>query len=345
MSELSEFCRNLKIDFTPKIKDPTRPVRCWSEKDVLAGKIIDAFVIIFRTRGCSWALNSGCVMCGYFNDSMWEGVSDEDLLKQFETVMKRYSGEKLVKIFNSGSFLDDTEIKPKVRNEILNKLFETADKVSVESRPEYITDDKLSDIKNIFQSKSFEIGTGLETANDFVREHAINKGFTFDDYKNAADILKKNGCEIKTYVLVKPPFLTEKDSIEDAVNTIEKIKSITDVVSLNPTNIQRNTLVDYLWRRKQYRPAWLWSVVEILKRGKKIAGNVRIKCDIVGGGGIRGAHNCRKCDSKFLEAISSFSLNQDIKIFEDLDCNCYDKWLDQIYIENIGFGSLVNMYG
>jgi len=43
MSELSEFCRNLKIDFTPKIKDPTRPVRCWSEKDVLAGKIIDAF--------------------------------------------------------------------------------------------------------------------------------------------------------------------------------------------------------------------------------------------------------------------------------------------------------------
>ena len=65
MSELSEFCRNLKKDFTPKIRDPTRPVRGWSEKDVLAGKIVDAFVIIFRTRGCSWALNSGCTMCGY----------------------------------------------------------------------------------------------------------------------------------------------------------------------------------------------------------------------------------------------------------------------------------------
>jgi archaeosine synthase beta-subunit len=345
MSELSEFCRNLKTDFTPKIRDPTRPVRCWPEKDVLAGKIVDAFVIIFRTRGCSWALNSGCTMCGYFNDSMWEKISDENLLKQFETVMKRYSGEKFVKIFTSGSFLDDTEIKPRVRNEILGKLVETADKVSVESRPEYITDDKLPDIKNIFQSKTFEIGTGLETANDFVREHAINKGFTFDDYKNAADAMKKNDCELKTYVLVKPPFLTEKESIEDAVGTIEKIKTITDVVSLNPTNVQRNTLVDYLWKRKQYRPAWLWSVIEILKRSKKTAGNVRIKCDIAGGGGIRGAHNCRECDSKFLEAISSFSLHQDVKIFDDLDCNCYDKWLDQIDIENIGFGSLVNMYG
>ena len=161
MNELAEFCRNLKTDFTPKIKDPTRPVRCWPEKDVLAGKIVDAFVIIFRTRGCSWALNSGCTMCGYFNDSMWEKISDENLLKQFDAVMKRYSGEKFVKIFTSGSFLDDTEIKPRVRNEILGKLVETADKVSVESRPEYITDDKLSDIKNIFQSKTFETRDGV----------------------------------------------------------------------------------------------------------------------------------------------------------------------------------------
>ena len=345
MNELAEFCRNLKADFTPKIKDPTRPVRCWSEKDVLAGEIVDAFVIIFRTRGCSWALNSGCTMCGYFNDSMWERISDKNLLKQFDAVMKRYSGEKFIKIFTSGSFLDDAEIKPRVRNKFLSKLVETADKVSVESRPEYITDHKLSGIKNIFQSKTFEIGTGLETANDFVREHAINKGFTFNDYKNAAEVLKKNDCKLKTYVIVKPPFLTEKESIEDAVGTIKKIKKITDVVSLNPTNVQRNTLVDYLWKRKQYRPAWLWSVVEILQKSKKISGYERIKCDIAGGGGIRGAHNCRECDSKFLESISSFSLHQDVKIFDDLYCKCYGKWLDQIDIENIGFGSLVNMYG
>jgi len=345
MNELAKFCRNLKKDFTPKIKDSKKPVSYWSEKDVLDHKIVDAYVIIFRTRSCSWALKSGCSMCGYFNDSMWDDVSDDDLLTQFNTSMKNYSGQKFVKIFTSGSFLDDKEIKPKIRKEILNKLIETTDKVSVESRPEFIKDEKLSEIKEIFNSKTFEIGLGLETANDFVREHCINKGFTFNEYKNAVKILKKHKIKLKTYVLIKPPFLTEKESIEDAINTVDKIKTITDNVSFNPTNVQRNTVVNYLWNRNQYRPAWLFSIVKILEECKKNAGDVRLKCDIAGGGSIRGAHNCKLCDRRFLDAISDFSLSQKINVFKGLDCSCKEKWLDQFDIEDLGFGSLVNMQG
>jgi len=343
MNELTEFCRNLKKDFKPKIRDPTKPVRCWSEKDVLDNKEVDAFVIIFRTRGCSWSLNSGCTMCGYFNDSMWDKVSDVDLLTQFDKAMELYNEEKFVKIFTSGSFLDDDEIPLKVRKKILIRLLETADKISVESRPEYIMDKKLNDIKNIIKSKSFEIGIGLETANDFVREHAINKGFKFDDYKKAAKVIKKNKFNLKTYVLVKPPFLTEKESINDCIDTVDKIKEFTDTISLNPTNVQRNTLIEYLWKRKQYRPAWIWSIVEILKESKKIAGNIQVKCDIVGGGSIRGAHNCHECDHIFLDAISSFSLSQKINIFNNLDCECKDRWLDQLDIKDIGFGSIIDL--
>lgn len=345
MNGLTQFCKHLKKDFTPRLRDPSKPVRCWSEKDFLKDKVVDVFVIILRTRGCSWALKSGCTMCGYFNDSMWEKVSDKDLLKQFNRAMENYSGEKFVKIFNSGSFLDDNEIKPAVRNEILRELGEKTDKVSVESRPEYITDEKLSIIKEILQSKTFEIGIGLETANDFVREHAINKGFTFSDYKKAAQTLKKYNFKLKTYVLIKPLLLTEKESIDDSASTVDKIKTYADTISFNPTNVQRNTVVEYLWKRKQYRPAWLWSVVEILKTSKKLAGNARIKCDVAGGGSIRGAHNCNKCDRKFLDAIVDFSLLQDTKVFEDLDCKCREKWLDQLDIENLGFGSLVNFSG
>jgi len=327
MNELAQFCKHLKKDFSPKIKDPKKPVSSWSEKDVLNDKIVDAFVIILRTKGCSWALESGCTMCGYFNDSLWENVSDDDLMIQFEKAMKNYNGQKFVKIFTSGSFLDDKEIKPKVRKDILSKLAETADKISVESRPEYITDEKLSEI-----------------ANDFVREYCLNKGFTFERYEKAAKILKKHKVGLKTYVLIKPPFLTEKESINDAINTVDKIKDLTNTVSFNPTNVQRNTLVSYLWNRQQYRPAWLFSVVEILKQSKKIAKNVRIKCDIVGGGSVRGAHNCGKCDQIFLSAISKFSLSQDVSSLEKLDCSCKEKWLDQLDIEDLSFGSIVDIH-
>ena len=345
MNELAQFCRHLKKDFSPRAKDTKKPVSFWPEKDVFGGKIVNAFVIIFRTKGCSWAINSGCSMCGYFNDSQWKNVSDDDLLKQFDTAMEKYDGQKFVKIFTSGSFLDDNEVTSNVRKKIIKKLEETTDKVSVESRPEFITEKSLSEIKDSFKSITFEVGVGLETASDFVREHCLNKGFKFEDYKKVAKTLKKHDVKLKTYVLIKPPFLTEKQSIENAIDTVDKIKSITDTISFNPTNVQRNTLVNYLWNRRQYRPAWLFSIIEILKESKKIADNIRIKCDIAGGGSIRGAHNCKSCDRKFLNAISEFSLSQDESVFNELDCDCKEKWLDQLDIEYLGFGSLVNMQG
>ena len=52
-------------------------------------------------------------MGGYFNDSIWKDVSDKDILAQFDNAMTKYNDEKFVKIFTSGSFFDDKEIKPK----------------------------------------------------------------------------------------------------------------------------------------------------------------------------------------------------------------------------------------
>jgi radical SAM enzyme (TIGR01210 family) len=345
MKELAQFCRELKKNFKPRINDPKKPVSFWSEKDIFNGKIVDTFVIIFRTKGCSWALKSGCTMCGYFNDSLINDVTEDDLLIQFETAMTKYTDQKFIKIFTSGSFLDKNEIKPSSRKKILSKILENSDKISFESRPEYITDKTLIELKKISNEKIFEIGAGLETADDHIREKFLNKGFTFESYKKAAQLIKKHGFKLKTYILIKPPFLTEKESIDDAISTVKKIKNLTDTISFNPTNVQRNTLVNFLWQRKKYRPAWLFSVVKILKDSKKFAPNIIIKCDIAGGGSIRGAHNCKNCDKKYLKSISNFSLNQDVKVFNTLDCDCKEKWLDQLDIEHLGFGSLTNMYG
>jgi len=345
MKELAQLCKSFKKDFKPRNTNTKKPVNFWSEKDVLNKKIVDAFVIIFRTRGCSWAFNSGCSMCGYFNDSNWGKVPDDDLLMQFNTAMKKYNNQKFVKIFNSGSFLDDKEISLKIQEKILSTLAEKTDKISIESRPEFITNEKLGKIEKITGSKVFEIGVGLETADDNIRKNNINKGFTFKDYKKAADVIKKHGFSLKTYVLIKPPFIPEKKAIDDAIQTVDKIKNITDVISFNPCNVQRNTVVEYLWKRKEYRPPWLFSVVEILKESKKITNNVLLKCDISGGGSIRGPHNCKSCDKMYLKAISDFSLNQKVNVFNDLNCECKEKWLDQLDLEDLGFGSLTNMYG
>jgi len=223
MNELAQFCRNLKKDFKPRSKDTKKPVSFWSEKDVLDGQIVDTFVIIFRTKGCSWALNSGCSMCGYFNDSAWKNVSDNDLLAQFDTAMNNYSGQKYVKIFTSGSFLDAKEVKPKVRKEILGKLVETTDKISVESRPEYISRAKLEAMQNFLKNKYIEVAIGLETVNDKIRNQYINKGLLYEDFLKAVQICKELKFGIRVYLLFKPPFLNEYAAIDDCLNSIEKL--------------------------------------------------------------------------------------------------------------------------
>jgi hypothetical protein len=76
MKELDSWCRQLKKNYTPYEKDTSKPVSCWAGKDTIHGKTVDAFVIILKTRGCSWAHNSGCSMCGYFNDSLWRDITN-----------------------------------------------------------------------------------------------------------------------------------------------------------------------------------------------------------------------------------------------------------------------------
>ncbi len=341
MNEITTFCRSFKKDFIPRSQNPRQPVRCWSEKDVLDGRVVDAYVIILRTRGCTWTLSSGCTMCGYFNDSMLSAVSEKDLLSQFENALQGYKNEKIVKIFTSGSFLDPSEIPVPVQQQILTTLNNTAEKISVESRPEYITEKSLGAIQKNIPLKEFEVGIGLETSNDLVREKAINKGFMFQDFKKAAVLLKKHKAHVKTYVLLKPPFLTEKESLNDCINTAKDSAPYTDLLSLNPTNIQRHTVVEYLWNRNQYRPPWLWSIVTFLQQSKTIT-DAFVKCDVVGGGSIRGAHNCGICDKRVVHAIEEFSLTQDNEVFSDLSCRCQEQWQDQLDMESLSFGSLVD---
>ena len=86
--------------------DLRSPVSVWKEEDVIEGRRLDAFVIILRTTGCWWSYKKGCLMCGY-NIASSPKVTEEHLRAQIEKALTRYDGEPMVKIYTSGSFLDE----------------------------------------------------------------------------------------------------------------------------------------------------------------------------------------------------------------------------------------------
>ncbi len=259
---------------------------------------------------------------------MIENVSDKNFFFQFSEAMKKFNDQKIVKIFTSGSFLDKTEISEKLQEKICETLGKKTKKVIVESRPEFVNKEK---IKKLSKLCNIEIAVGLESANDDVLKYSINKGFRLKDYIKAAEIIK-NICSLKTYILLKPPFLTEEEGIKDAINTARIAGKYSSAISFNPVNIQSNTFTEFLWRRNEYRTPWLWSVIEVLKESKKLT-NARLMSSPTGGGTRRGAHNCGKCDKKILGAIQDFSLTQNPSVFDNLYCECKEEWLDLLEIE------------
>ncbi|MFQ5985955.1 MAG: archaeosine biosynthesis radical SAM protein RaSEA [Thermoplasmata archaeon] len=314
--------------------DPTQYISAWTERELLDGEIVDAFVLILRTKGCYWARKSGCSMCGYVSDG-YLNVSEEDLMTQWGAALEAYQGQPVVKVYNSGNFFDPREIPPSARRRILAELGERCKKVVVENLPQLVRRPLLEEA--LERCPRFEVAIGLETADNFVRDHTISKDFTFARYREAVQVAHAAGATVKTYLLFKPPLLSERAAMRDAVASVRAIDGLSDTISINPTNVQRDTLVDRLYRRGEFRPPWLWSLVEVLKaiRGTKS----RVLSKPTGGGRPRGTHNCGHCDPVVLRAVEDYSLQREDWLSEPT-CDCQEDWATYVRLEEIAHTSV-----
>jgi len=336
VAELKQEYQHFRKSQKKRKYDLSRPVATWTEKDVRDGgddggggggdEIVDAFVIILRSPGCRWHRTSGCSMCGYFSDTYPVNVGQ--LKKQILSAHDRYQGQPVVKLFNSGSFFDEADLPPEARSSFLETFGGRAKKLIVESRPEVITEEVLS----IFEKteSEVEVALGLESSNDQLLTYSINKGFTFKDYVKAATHIREKGMKVKTYLLLKPPYLTGQEAIQDAVASVRDALPYSDTISINPVNIQNFTFVRYLWREKLYRPPWLWSLLEVLKQCHEEASEnkLRLMSSPSGAGTERGVHNCGSCDGKVKKAVEEYSLMGDVAVFEGISCGCQELWRD-----------------
>src|SRR5256886_3122459 len=169
---------------------------------------------------------------------------------------------------------------------------------------------------------------GLESTNENVLKYAVKKVWGLKELARPASLAHELGATVKTSPLIKPPFLTEREAIEDAVRSGHEADPYSDTISFNPVNVQSRTIVDRLFRRGEYRPPWLWSVVEVLARTEDLKAHV--KSHPTAGGMVRGAHNCGTCDRRVVNAIEEFSLGLR-RDFDDLTCECKEIW--RVYSE------------
>lgn len=300
-------------------------------------KTVNRVVLFLPGKGCTWAKETGgCTMCGfsYKLDEINNNFSDKDLIILYEIAEMMTRDEKpfILAIYNAGSFINEKEISLNVQTKILQKVnnHPTIQKLFIESRPEFISTEKINFLKQNISRKKLIIGIGLEAQNDKIRNEYIHKGISKESYKRAIDILKKNEIYTLTYIFIKPIFLNELESIDEAIHTAEyAFKTGTSEVAFESAFVQKHTLMAKLYYEKKFTPPWLWSIIDVIKRTYKL-GAIHV-------GGfddqpkpIAIPSNCSLCSEKTYLLLQEYRETNNINLFDNLYCGCQKKWEELI---------------
>lgn len=290
--------------------------------------------LLLPGKGCAWACdkNGGCTMCGFPEKvrKIGKKFTDKDLISLYKTaeLMTLKDKPHTLTIYNAGSFINDNEISFKVQKEVCQRVknHPTIKKLFFESRAEFITNEKIKTLKNILGDKKLTIAIGLEAQDDKIRNIYIHKGLSKKMYEKAIKTIRQSGAKSLTYVFIKPVFLSEKEAIIEAINTAKYAFDVeTDEVAFESAFIQEGTLMEQLYKEKKFKPPWLWSIIEIVKRTHNL-GNIHL-------GGFEDEpppiaipDNCPKCSERIKKIFQEYRETHNINLFNNLECSCKKEW-------------------
>ncbi len=305
-----------------------------SEKPVLNA------TLLLPGQGCSWVKESGtgCTMCGFKNALSSIGIDkkfrDEEILRLFNMGMSALEKKHpcTLNIYNGGSFLNDEEISCNVQTEIIKKIrrHDSISTLFIESRPEFIKAEELKKLTSLLDPKMLKIGIGFEAVTDRIRNNYVNKGISRDVYEKAVRVAKTAGARVLTYVLIKPPYLTEKESIEEAVKTCKyAFGAGSDEVGFEAACVQKGTEMEELFNNGKYDPPWLWSIIEVIKTTHNL-GDIQIGSFWDLPKPIAKPQNCKQCSARVERVLDDYRINHELSGFNGLCCPCMEKWQKQL---------------
>lgn len=219
----------------------------------------------FRTAGCTYDAQGGCIMCDYSNGPH---TSPEQMISYVKRGLKSLPPDCTnLLVSPSGSMLDTKEVPLEALIGILRELGNTPFRIFFETRAETVNEDVICLCKDILGSRFGGLYIGLESASPFVLKYCVNKQLKLSSITNAISTCKRYGVEVIFNVLVGIPFLSSEESIRSAIDTVNwGLSNGAYQCDLFPIHIKSSTPLSSLYEAGVYSPPSLWEILEVLNR-------------------------------------------------------------------------------
>ncbi|MCS6776248.1 MAG: hypothetical protein NZ557_06875, partial [Chthonomonadaceae bacterium] len=196
--------------------DPFRPYAfLWEEERGINGDPVSTATLFLTNRECPFR----CLMCDLWQNTLDATVPSGAIPRQIEYALARLPEARQVKLYNAGSFFDPRAI-PREDDLAIARLCARFERVIVESHPAFIGERARIFRCLLPQTTVLEVAIGLETVHPEVLER-LNKRITVAAFQRAARFLADHGMDLRVFLLLRPPFLSEAEGVEWACRSLE----------------------------------------------------------------------------------------------------------------------------
>lgn len=290
----------------------------------------------FMTRGCSWDRQGQCTMCNYGHSPV---VSTDDMINSVTDGLSSIDRPiNSLYISPSGSLLDPREVPAEARRFILKVANEfPSNQFSFETRPETVTPVLIDEIHTLMPDKKIAIGFGLESTDNWILRHCINKPDTVTSFIKARQDLY--GMDVICNTSLGAAFLSPAESINDTVKSVRwALENGADLALVFPMHVKGNTLLEWMYINNLYTPPSLWSLIEVFKRLDesslpKISTSWYRSDYGADSGVIASPSTCDKCHETVLGALDEFRASPSADTVNKLcgiECTCKDVWRESL---------------
>lgn len=289
--------------------DPWRAHGWLVEREPIGPRAVaDVGTIFLANRECPFR----CLMCDLWKYTTDERVPEGAIPRQIEQALAEMPRVQHLKLYNAGNFFDAQAIPSRDLPRIA-ELVGGMQRVIVECHPKLVGKSCLA-FQQLLPGR-LEIAMGLETVHPEVLPR-LNKRMTLADFATAAGFLREHQMALRSFILLRPPFLSEEEGVIWARNSLEfAFDQGSSVAVVIPTRAG-NGAMDLLAELGLFRPPSLRSLETVLEHGIALARGI-VLADLWD---ARPLATCTRCAPERFHRLERMNVEQ--QVLPGVKCSC-----------------------